>query len=104
MDEDFRTAVWRHIELRTQAQALLGQRALSLLESYGKFMEGPRSGFYVSAASGEELLAIAKRLHDGQTLPIHLMHRHRSGDYEPSSLRWTDGRFVMVFADREQLA
>jgi hypothetical protein len=32
------------------------------------------------------------------------MHRHRSGDYEPSSLKWVGGRFVMVFADREQLA
>ena len=92
------------MQLRAEAERLLGDRAWFLLESYGKLMDGPHSGLYVSGISGDEKLAIAQRLVEGKTVHVHLMHRHRSGNYEASSLRWEDGRLVMVFRDRERVA
>jgi hypothetical protein len=36
---------------------------------------------------------------------VHLMHRHVSGTYESSALRWSQaGGLVMVFRDREEKA
>lgn len=94
----------QHMHFRAQAESLLGARAWSLLQSYGKLMAGPHSGHYVSALPAQDQLGIAEQLVAGKTLFIHLMHRHRSGNYETSSLGWRDGQLVMVFADREQLA
>lgn len=93
-----------HMQLRAEAERLLGDRAWFLLESYGKLMAGRHSGLYVSGLPGEEQLALAKGLIAGETVHVHLMHRHRSGNYEASSLRWYDGKLVMVFRDRERVA
>lgn len=94
----------RHMELVGRAQVLLGERAWSLLQSYGKLMSGPHSGHYVSALPAQTQLSVAEQLVAGKTLPIHLMHRHRSGNYETSSLKWRDGQLVMSFKDREEAA
>lgn len=94
----------RYMALVGQAKALLGERAWSLLQSYGKVMAGPHSGHYVNALPPQEQLSVAEQLVAGKTLLIHLMHRHRSGNYEASSLRWRDGQLVMSFKDREEAA
>jgi hypothetical protein len=47
---------------------------------------------------------LVRRLAQGETVLVHLMHRHRSGSYEASSLRFGDGILIQVFADREQAA
>ena len=79
----------------------MGEREWRLLTCYGKLMEGPLAGSYVSSLAGEEQLKLVRRLRSGETVPVHLMHRHRSGDYWASSLRWTPSGLVMVFSDRE---
>jgi uncharacterized protein (DUF433 family) len=86
--------------LQHRANNLLNERAWSLLRSYGKLMDGPSAGLYVSALSAERQLALATRLAQGATLDVHLMHRHESGG-EASRLRWNGDQLVMVFADRE---
>ncbi len=104
MDDDSLLAFRYRMKLRAKAQGLLGEWEWSLLESYGKLMAGPYSGLYVSALSGEEQLEIAERLVAGERLHIHLMHRHRSGHHEISSLRWDGARLVMVFEDGDRFA
>ena len=94
----------RLLEVRLEAEQILGARAWALLCSYWKLMDGPRSGLYVSGISFDDQLAIVHRLANGETVPVHLMHKHKSGNYEASSLRWTANRFVMVFPDREEFA
>jgi len=101
MDTPGHNIFQRHIEVRQEAERLLGERSWSLLSSYGKLMDGPRSGSYVSGIPYDDQLAIVHRLVRGETVDVHLMHRHRSGDYRASSLRWTSGGLVMVFPDRE---
>lgn len=91
----------RYIEVRREAERAIGERAWMLLTCYGKLMAGPHSGSYVSALAGEEQLELVRRLQSGETVPVHLMHRHRSEDYRTSSLRWTPTGLVMVFSDRE---
>ena len=91
----------RYVEVRREAERVIGERAWLLLTCYGKLMAGPRSGSYVSALAGDEQLKLVRRLQSGETVPVHLMHRHRSGNYESSSLRWTPAGLVMVFSDRE---
>ena len=103
-DTDSLLAFRHHMKLRARAQELLGERAWFLLASYGRLMGGPHSGHYVSALSGEEQLDIAERLVAGERLVIHLMHRHRSGHIETSSLRWDGSGLVMVFQDYERRA
>ena len=83
---------------------MLGERPWHLLLSYGKLMAGPNAGHYVSALPPEEQLALVNALLAGEMLAVHLMHRHQSGDHETSSLRYVDGRLMMVFEDRVQLA
>lgn len=104
MDDENLEALRRSMKLRMQAERLLGEKAWFLVESYGKLMDGPDSGRYVSALKGEGKLDIAKRLVAGQLVTVHLMHRHRSGNHEVSSLRLRDGQLLMVFKDREELA
>jgi len=87
--------------LRQEAERLIGPHAWFLFSSYGKLMDGPNAGSYVSGLDLEEQLELVRCLASGQTLPVHLMHRHRSGDYEVSFLRSMQGRLIMVFADRE---
>lgn len=90
--------------LHVAAELLLGARAWGLLMSYGKLMDGPHAGSYVSGIPLDEQLELVQRLVKGDTLPVHLMHRHRSGCYEVSWLRWSNGSLVMVFKDREVIA
>jgi hypothetical protein len=80
---------------------VLGECSWLLLSCYGKLMTGPQSGSYVGALSTREKWSLVKRLTNGETVDVHLMHRHRSGHYEASSLRWAEGHLVMVFKDRE---
>lgn len=91
----------RHIEVRREAERIIGERSWLLLTCYGKLMAGPRSGSYVSALAYDDQLEFVRRLQCGETVPVHLMHRHRSGDYRSSSLRWTPSGLVMVYPDRE---
>jgi hypothetical protein len=97
-------SVMRDAALRREGEQLLGARNFFLLESYGQFMNGPYSGRYVSATPMTAHLGLARRLVAGETLDIHLMHRHVSGNYESSMLCWREGRLFMVFEDREELA
>jgi hypothetical protein len=89
------------IEVRRIAEGLIGEQAWSLLSSYGKFMDGPYSGSYVGGVPVAAQRALVDRLARGETVPVHLVHRHRSGCYESSSLRWSQGALVMVYLDRE---
>ena len=104
MDNPSPDALRQYLQHRAEAERLLGERPWFLVESYGKLMDGPHAGSYVSALSGKEKLDLARRLVAGETVHVHLMHRHRSGNYEASSLRWDDGKLVMVFRDRERIA
>ena len=95
----------RYIEVRREVEGLIGARAWALLCSYGRLMDGPHTGLYVSGVPYAVQLDIVKRLVRGETVPVHLMHRHVSGNHESSCLRWSQGGgFVMVFSDREEKA
>ena len=85
------------------AEAVLGSQQWSLLRTYGKCMSGPPfGGLYVSGLPAREVEHLLKALAGGGTVPIHLMHRHRSGDHESSCLRLgSRGALVMVYPDRE---
>jgi hypothetical protein len=89
------------LEISREAERVLGERSWRLVSSYGKLMGGPHSGLYVSGVPFDVQREIVRRLAAGETLLIHLMHTHRSGNYESSSLRWSQGELIMVFADRE---
>jgi len=89
------------LALKLEGERLLGARAWVLVSSYGKVMHGPSAGLYVSGLPLSAQRDILHRLISGETLAIHLMHRHRSGRYDISSLSWRDGRLVMKFKDRE---
>lgn len=104
MDDVDLRALSHSLKLSAQAERLLGAAAWSLLRSYGKLMAGPHSGHYVSGLPAQDQLNVAEQLVAGKTLLIHLMHRHRSGNYEASALRWNGRRLVMVFKDREEAA
>lgn len=97
-DENFMS---RAILVRQEAEKLLGARSWFLLSCYGKLASGLYSGRYVSGIPYADQLAIVRRLSQGETVAVHLMHRHRSGDYRSSSLRFTSAGLVMVFQDRE---
>lgn len=95
------TSLLRRVEVRRRAQRLLGEPAWMLLCCYGRLMEGPHPGRYVGALPCDEQLRLARQLRASATVPAHLMHRHRSDNYESSSTRWTPSGLVMVYADRE---
>ena len=84
-------------------ERLLGRQQWSLLRSYGKCVGGPPfGGLYVSGMPAREVERLLNALAAGGTARIHLMHRHRSGDRERSSLRLgPEGALVMVYPDRE---
>ena len=106
MNEAEKSALWARVELTQTAQAKLGVKQWGLLNSYGKLMTGPPlGGLYVSGIPCEVAKEFVDALVRGETIEVHLMHRHRSGHYEASSLRMLrDGRLVMMFDDREELA
>lgn len=67
-------------------------------------MAGTNSGQYVSAQSGAEVRLLLQALKPGERIPVHLMHRHRSGCYESSELSLADGRLLMHYPDRTESA
>ena len=93
---------WHRLGL--EAEELLGMRGWSLLRGYGKLMSGPYSGSYVSGIPFSEARKLLGALRRGERIPVHLMHRHRSGKYESSELSLTDGRLVMHYPDRNEPA
>ena len=91
-------------ELCRYAKTVLGVRGWSLLRGYGKMMHGLHSGEYVSALPFATTGALIDALARGDEVDVHLMHRHRSGNYESSTLRLVGGVLVMQFSDRDELA
>jgi len=92
------------VELSAFAESLIGVRNWRLLRSYGKLMAGPHSGSYVSGIPFDLARRLVKALAEGAEVHVHLMHRHRSGNYEASRTRFVDGRLEMVFKDRVERA
>lgn len=90
--------------LAQEGEALMGARGWSLLRRYGRLMAGPYSGQYVSGLPSEEVQALIQALKRGERVPVHLMHRHRSGHYESSCLSVVDGRLLMHYSDRTESA
>lgn len=90
--------------LGQEGEELLGATGWPLFRSYGRMMSGPYSGSYVSGLPVDEVRSLLSALKRGQRIPVHMMHRHRSGNYEASELSLTDGRLVMHFAERSELA
>lgn len=90
--------------LGVEAEELLGARGWSLLRSYGRVMSGLYCGRYVSGLPVTEARNLLLALQRGERVPVHLMHRHRSGNYESSALSLTNGRLVMHYPDRCELA
>lgn len=88
-------------ELRQAAERLLGLRDWLLLSCYGRLTTGPHAGSHINIRPFVEQLELVHRLYHGETVPVHLMHRHCFGEEEVSSLRWTMDGFVMVLCDRE---
>lgn len=90
--------------LGEEGEAALGRDGWALFRSFGRLMSGSYSGSYVSALPPSEVRALLRALQLGQRIPVHLMHRHRSGNYEASSLSLSAGRLVMHFPDRREAA
>lgn len=90
--------------LGVEAEELLGRRGWSLLRSYGRLMSGPYSGSYVSGIPFSEARKLLLALEQGERVPVHLMHRHRSGNYESSVLSLAGGELVMHYPDRSEPA
>jgi len=93
-----------HRDLHRYTVSVLGERGWALLRSYGRLMNGPCSGRYVSALSAVSATELVDALARGDEIDVHLMHRHVSGNYESSTLRLEGGRLVMRFPDREERA
>lgn len=70
----------RMAEVTATAERLLGARGWALLRAYGRLMCGPHSGSYASSRPFDEQIGYVHRLLEGESLDIHLMHRHRSGN------------------------
>ena len=97
---------WLHeyLELNRYAISVLGERGWALVCGYGRLMSGPYGGSYVSALPTADTAVLLDALAGGEEINVHLMHRHVSGNSESSRLRLVDGRLVMRFPDREELA
>lgn len=104
MTQDDRAILLAHMELRRHAEHLLGKRGWCLLSRFGRVMSGQYSGQYVSGVPTTIARCFVDKLVAGGTANIHLMHRHKSGNYESSQLRIVGGALVMVYEDREELA
>jgi hypothetical protein len=87
-----------------ESEALLGPTGWALLRSYGRVMSGTYSGQYVSALPSAEVQNLLHALKRGERIPVHLMHRHRSGCYESSSLSLVEGRLLMHYLEGTQSA
>lgn len=103
MDDTDKRFLEEFVALHKTASASLGERNWWLLQSFGRLMNGPYSGSNVSGLPLQDALALVGRLNRGESVPVHLMHRHRSGNYESSRLRLVGRRLVMSFDDRDEL-
>lgn len=91
--------------LSMYAHDLLGASQWRLLKYYGKVMDGSAySGLYVSGLPHDVAMSIVDNLTAGRIVEVHLMHRHKSGVYEASSLCRQAGRLIMLFDDRSEFA
>lgn len=94
-----------HFLLNMHARDTLGSAQWTMLNRYGKVMNGgPHGGLYVSGLPPDEATKIVDALLTGEIVDVHLMHRHRSGNYEASSLCRRAGRLIMLFDDRSEFA
>lgn len=99
-----RAAVHEWHRLAHEGEAVLGPTGWVLLRRYGRMMSGTFSGQYVSGLPAAEVRALLEALQRGERIPVHLMHRHRSGCYESSSLSLVHGRLLMHYSDRTEPA
>lgn len=98
-----KAAVMADARVQAYAIAVLGRQQWSALRAFGKCMAGPPyGGLYISGLPVRQVYKLLRSLAAGETVAVHLMHRHRSGDYARSSLRLGPGRvLLMVYAGRE---
>ena len=91
---------------RLEARAIqaLGSRNWSLVSRYGRVMNGEHSGHYFSALPHRYALKLVRALAGGDSVSVHLMHRHVSGCYESSRLLLRAERLWMLFDDRSEMA
>ena len=104
VDSDESQALRAWLGLYQTAKVVLGDRNWRLMHSYGRVMSGPHSGLYVSGIPMLAVQAFIDALLCGQEIPVHLMHRHVSGNYESSRLSFDGRRLWMRFNDRTELA
>lgn len=84
------------------AEGLLRPRGWGLLRAYGKLVS--HSGSYVSGLPFSETRKLLFALQRGERIAVHLMHHHRSGNYESSELSLTHCRLVMHYPGRSERA
>lgn len=82
----------------------MGARNWSLVSRYGRVMDGEHSGRYCSALPHRYALKLVRALAGGDSVPVHLMHRHVSGCYESSRLLLRAERLWMLYDDRSEVA
>ena len=104
MDSDELRALRAWLGMYQSARVVLGNRNWRLAFSYGRVMSGPHAGLYVSGIPMPAVQAFIEALLRGEEIPVHLMHRYVSGNYESSRLRFDGIRLWMHFADRTELA
>lgn len=104
MEPDELQALQERLELHRSAVVLFGNRNWRLVHSYGRVMSGPFSGLYVSGIPMPAVQAFIDALLRGEKIPVHLMHRHVSGNYESSRLQLHGTRLWMHFPNRTELA
>lgn len=102
--DELRRQMLEYLALNKHAESVLGVRNWTLVRSYGRIMSGPYSGQYVSGVPFEEAQRLVEELVRSRRIDVHLMHRHRSGNYESSTLSFADGRLTMHFPDRDEEA
>ena len=97
-------ALLARLGMYQSASQALGERNWRLVHSYGRVMSGPYSGLYMSGIPMSAVEAFMDALLRGEEIPVHLMHRHVSGNYESSRLLFECKRLWMRFDDRTELA
>lgn len=92
------------LDLRRYADRRLGEHVWFLLCCYSRMTSAPFVGTYVSGLTTEVARGIVDTLARGERVPVHLMHRHVSGNHQSSALQLRHGVLVMIFDDREEFA
>ena len=104
LDDSAHSQFRRLIEVRQEAELLLGVNQWRLLSGFGMLNDGPREGCYVCGIPFDEQLELVRRLARREMVSVHLMHKRKPGNYARSTLRRCPRALVMVFADREEVA